>query len=131
MMDGVLIFDPGEAIMPASYFLQNAENCDELAAQVRGPERKRLERLASGWRAVAEDQDWLDGHMSPVAIGHSGKEKDGAEPGETPLDDSRQRTDWPNTKQTDEPWKGNPEKDQLDPKRPDIDPEKWQESNTH
>jgi hypothetical protein len=89
--------------MPDSYFLQNAENCDEPAAQVRGQ----------------------------VAIWHSGKATDQAEPAETPLDDPRQQTDWPNTKQTDEPWKGNPEKDQLDPKRPDIDLEKWQESNTH
>lgn len=48
-----------------------------------------------------------------------------------PLASPRQKTDWPNTKQTDEPWKGNPEKEQLDPVRPDIDHEKWQESNTH
>jgi hypothetical protein len=53
------------------------------------------------------------------------------DPRETPLDDPRQKTDWPTHKQTDEPWKGNPEKDQLDPNRPDIDLEKWQESNTH
>jgi hypothetical protein len=53
------------------------------------------------------------------------------EPRETPLDDPRQKTDWPTHKQTDEPWKGNPEKDQLDPNRPDIDLEKWQQSNTH
>jgi hypothetical protein len=52
-------------------------------------------------------------------------------PRETPLDDPRQQTDWPTHKQTDEPWKGNPEKDQLPPDRPDIDLEKWQESNTH
>jgi hypothetical protein len=50
---------------------------------------------------------------------------------ETPLDDPRQKSDWPNTKQTNEQWKGNPEKDQLDPKRPNIDLEKWQESDTH
>jgi hypothetical protein len=117
--------------MPTSFFLQNAENCDELATQVRGPERKRLERLARGWRAVAENQDWLDGCIPPVGIWHTGKETNQAETGENRLDDPRQRTDWPNTKQTDEPWKGNPEKDQLDPKRPDIDLEKWQESNTH
>jgi len=53
------------------------------------------------------------------------------DPRETSQDDPRAKTDWPNTKQTDEPWKGNPEKEQLDPNRPDIDLEKWQESNTH
>ena len=50
---------------------------------------------------------------------------------ETPHSDSCQQNDFPTHKQTDEPWKGNPEKDQLPPDRPDIDLEKWQESNTH
>src|SRR3954468_7820916 len=31
---------------------------------------------------------------------------------ETPVDDPRQKTDWPNTKQTDEPWNGPVEKEQ-------------------
>jgi len=53
------------------------------------------------------------------------------EPRETPYDDPRQKNDKPTHKQTNEPWKGNPEKDQLPPERPDIDLEKWQESNTH
>ena len=49
---------------------------------------------------------------------------------ETPLDDPRQQSDWPNTKQTDQPWKSQVEKDQQN-KDTDIDLEKWQESNTH
>jgi hypothetical protein len=53
------------------------------------------------------------------------------DPRETPYDDPRQQNDWPTHKQTDKPWKGNPEKDQLPADRPDIDLEKWQESNTH
>jgi hypothetical protein len=49
---------------------------------------------------------------------------------ETPKDDPRQKTDWSTTKQTDEPWKGPPEKDQFDPKeKPDL--EKWNDSKTH
>jgi hypothetical protein len=51
------------------------------------------------------------------------------DPRETPSDDPRQKTDWPNTKQTDEPWKGYPEKEQRNDTA--IDLEKWQESNTH
>jgi hypothetical protein len=51
------------------------------------------------------------------------------DPRETPLDDPRSKTDWPNTKQTDEPWKGHTEKEQRN--ESDIDLEKWQESNTH
>jgi hypothetical protein len=44
---------------------------------------------------------------------------------ETPVDDPRQRTDWKSPKQTDQPWKGNPEKEQQrgGPK-PDLD--EWQ-----
>jgi hypothetical protein len=50
---------------------------------------------------------------------------------ETPKDDPRQQTDWGSHRQTDKPWKGNPEKEQAShgDKKPDL--EKWQESNTH
>jgi hypothetical protein len=51
------------------------------------------------------------------------------DPRETPADDPRQKTDWPHTKQTDEPWKGYPEKEQRNDTG--IDLERWQESNTH
>jgi hypothetical protein len=50
---------------------------------------------------------------------------------ETPSDDPRQKTDWKTTKQTDEPWKGATEKEQLDPTRPKPDLEKWHDTNTH
>lgn len=43
---------------------------------------------------------------------------------ETPLDDPREQTDWGSHKQTDKPWKGNPEKEQR-PGRPKPDLEKW------
>jgi hypothetical protein len=49
---------------------------------------------------------------------------------ETPKDDPRQRTDWGSNKQTDKPWKGNPEKEQRN-KDEKIDLEKWHESDTH
>ena len=38
------------------------------------------------------------------------------DPRETPLDDPRQQTDLATHKQTEKPWKGNPEKDQLPPR---------------
>jgi hypothetical protein len=49
---------------------------------------------------------------------------------ETPEDDPRQRNDWESNKQTNEPWKGNPEKDQQSGTKK-SDPDKWQETNTH
>jgi hypothetical protein len=49
---------------------------------------------------------------------------------ETPETDPRQRTDQGSHKQTDKPWKGNPEKEQRNEDvKPDL--EKWQESSTH
>jgi hypothetical protein len=49
---------------------------------------------------------------------------------EKPTDDPRQQTDWGSHKQTDKPWKGNPEKEQRSgSSKPDK--EKWHETNTH
>jgi hypothetical protein len=49
---------------------------------------------------------------------------------EKPTDDPRQQTDWGSHKQTDKPWKGNPEKEQRPgSSKPDL--EKWRETNTH
>jgi hypothetical protein len=49
---------------------------------------------------------------------------------EKPTDDPRQQTDWGSHKQTDKPWKGNPEKEQQPgSSKPDL--EKWHETNTH
>jgi hypothetical protein len=53
------------------------------------------------------------------------------DPRETPVDDPRQQSDMPTHRQTDKPWSGHPEKDQIPPDRPDIDLETWQKSNTH
>jgi hypothetical protein len=49
---------------------------------------------------------------------------------ETPKDDPRQRNDEGSMKQTDQPWKGNPEKEQRSgAKKSDL--ERWQRSDTH
>jgi hypothetical protein len=48
---------------------------------------------------------------------------------EKPNDDPRRQTDWKNTKQTDQPWKGPVEKEQR-PNGPPPDLEKWHETNT-
>jgi hypothetical protein len=50
---------------------------------------------------------------------------------ETPKDDPRQRTDWKSPKQTDEPWKGPPEKEQKPGGASELDLEKWHQTNTH
>ena len=48
---------------------------------------------------------------------------------ETPKDDPRQRTDEPTFKQTEKPWEGNPEKEQPQGSKHDL--EKWQRTHTH
>jgi hypothetical protein len=49
---------------------------------------------------------------------------------ETPKDDPRQKNDQGPHSQTNEPWKGNPEKEQRSGTKK-SDPDKWQESNAH
>ena len=47
-------------------FLENAHNCAELAERAPDePTHKRYKRMEAAWRAFAEEQDWLDGEVSP------------------------------------------------------------------
>ena len=50
----------------SQHFLENAENCAQLAARATDePMRKRYERMEAAWRALAAEQDWLDGETAP------------------------------------------------------------------
>jgi len=95
------------------------------------PDRTSRQRLAREWRAITESQQWIDGAMPPVGIWKEAAVAADSDPRENPKDDPRQENDWGSAKQTDKPWKGNPEKDQLAPNRRKPDLEQWQESNTH
>jgi hypothetical protein len=45
---------------------ENAENCLQLAERAEGqPAHRRFSRMADGWFALAYEQDWLDGEVSP------------------------------------------------------------------
>ena len=48
---------------------------------------------------------------------------------ETPKDDPRKQTDPETFKQTEKPWEGNPEKEQPQGSKHDL--EKWQGTQTH
>jgi len=48
---------------------------------------------------------------------------------ETPKDDPRKQTDPKTFKQTEKPWEGNPEKEQPQGSKHDL--ETWQKSETH
>jgi hypothetical protein len=47
-------------------FRENAENCSQLAeAADDEPRFLRYKRMEAAWRALADEQDWLDGEVGP------------------------------------------------------------------
>jgi hypothetical protein len=49
-------------------FRENAENCLRLAeSKTDEPSSKRFQRMAEAWRALADEQDWLDGEIRKSA----------------------------------------------------------------
>jgi hypothetical protein len=51
----------------SKHFLENAENCAQLAEKAEGePTHNRYRRMEAAWRASAEEQDWLDGEVTPT-----------------------------------------------------------------
>lgn len=48
-------------------FRENAENCLQLAERAEAePTHRRYSRMAEGWLALADEQDWLDGEIPPL-----------------------------------------------------------------
>jgi hypothetical protein len=59
----------GGEMKQSEHFLENAENCAQLAEQATDePTHNRYKRMEAAWRALAAEQDWLDGERSPVRI---------------------------------------------------------------
>ena len=51
----------------SQHFLENAENCAQLAERAADePTYNRYKRMEAAWRALAEEQDWLDEEVAPV-----------------------------------------------------------------
>jgi len=50
-------------------FRENAENCAHLAeAAANEPTFLRYKRMEAAWLALANEQDWLDGEVSPAPL---------------------------------------------------------------
>ena len=50
-------------------FRENAENCAHLAENAEGePAYRRYKRMEAAWRALADEQDWLDGEVAPARL---------------------------------------------------------------
>jgi hypothetical protein len=48
-------------------FRENAEHCAQLAESSSDkPAYRRYKRMEAAWRALAYEQDWLDGEVAPV-----------------------------------------------------------------
>jgi hypothetical protein len=53
----------------SQHYLENAENCAQLAERAEDePAHRRFKRMEEAWRALAEEQDWLDGEIPPARI---------------------------------------------------------------
>jgi hypothetical protein len=53
----------------SQHYLENAENCAQLAERAEDePTYRRFKRMEEAWRALAEEQDWLDGEIPPARI---------------------------------------------------------------
>jgi hypothetical protein len=58
-----------QSMKQSALFRENADNCLQLAERAEGqPAFRRYLRMAQAWRALATEQDWLDGEVSPVTI---------------------------------------------------------------
>jgi len=58
-----------QCMKQSDLFRDNAENCLQLAERAEGqPAFRRYLRMAQAWRALAVEQDWLDGEMPPLTV---------------------------------------------------------------
>jgi hypothetical protein len=54
-------------IKQSAIYRENADNCLQLAEGAQDDAAfKRFKRMEAAWRALAEEQDWLDGERSPI-----------------------------------------------------------------
>jgi hypothetical protein len=60
----------------ADQYRLNAANCAQMAeAAENEPDENRFKRMEAAWRALAEEQDWLDGERSPIDPSAKAKRK--------------------------------------------------------
>jgi hypothetical protein len=56
-------------VKQSEIYLDNAERCANLADMAPSqPAYRRFKRMESAWRALALEQDWLDGEIPPASI---------------------------------------------------------------
>jgi hypothetical protein len=59
----------GAHVKESDKYRENAANCALLAQNAKhGPARIRFKRMETAWLCLADEQDWLDGEVSPASI---------------------------------------------------------------
>jgi hypothetical protein len=54
-------------VKQSEIFRENAEHCAQLAeSSANDPTYRRYKRMEAAWRALADEQDWLDGEIAPA-----------------------------------------------------------------
>lgn len=56
---------------PSEIYKENAENCAQLAEgelTTDSPAYKRYRRMEAAWRALVEEEEWLEGEIPPVDV---------------------------------------------------------------
>jgi len=54
-------------VKQSEIFRENAEHCAQLAESATNePAYRRYKRMEAAWRALAHEQDWLDGEIAPI-----------------------------------------------------------------
>jgi hypothetical protein len=58
----------------SDHYRRSADNSAELAeSAVNETLKKRYKRMEAAWRALADEQDWLDGEINPENVGQTKK----------------------------------------------------------
>ena len=56
-----------DSVKQSEIFRENAEHCSQLAeSAINEPTYRRYKRMEAAWRALAHEQDWLDGEIAPT-----------------------------------------------------------------
>jgi hypothetical protein len=56
-----------DSVKQSDIFRENAEHCAQLAeSATNDPTYRRYKRMEAAWRALADEQDWLDGEITPI-----------------------------------------------------------------
>jgi hypothetical protein len=56
-------------VKQSEMLLENADRCGHLAEiAIDEPSYRRFKRMEASWRALAHEQDWLDGEIPPTRV---------------------------------------------------------------